>query len=310
MGSRHREDGQPGDDTAWQRTPWARLLMGLLLSQGMYYVLRHLCVAGLLVAEERAGTVWATLTGLLILQGLQAISVLAAGVLIGAAQRQGFLYGAMVGFCDAGLFLVVQQWLGQPPTPVTLFGLPVLQAAFGALGGVIGSSIWKPVPLLAMPTRFPMPGPKITPRSRASSFAGPVAWGRVLLGILLAVAGGLWAGVIRDGVMEASEGKLRIDTHLQAELVTWEISALAVLLGAGVAGATLGNGSKQGIYVGVGTLLTLLGVRMATGHFVPEETVLTVAGTLILGLSGGWFGSQLLPPVVRSSRKRDLAFPL
>ena len=40
------------------------------------------CVAGLLVAEEQAGTVWATLTGLLILQALQAVSVLAAGVLM------------------------------------------------------------------------------------------------------------------------------------------------------------------------------------------------------------------------------------
>src|SRR5260370_38838540 len=85
-----------------------------------------------------------------------------------------------------------------------------------------------------------------------SSFAGPVAWGRGLTGITLAVGGVVWTDVIRDFVLGASEGKLRIDTALQAELVTWEISALAMLAGGGLAGPSTINGMKQRLGVGMG----------------------------------------------------------
>src|SRR5208282_4424076 len=48
-------------EDSWQQTPWGRLLVGVLLGQGLYYVLRHLCTAGALVAhEEGAGGVWGT----------------------------------------------------------------------------------------------------------------------------------------------------------------------------------------------------------------------------------------------------------
>src|SRR5579864_3121891 len=72
--SRHgSDDGPDGLPASWQQTPWGRLVVGLLLAQGLYYVLRHLCTAGLLVAkEELADNVWATLTGLVVVQALQA----------------------------------------------------------------------------------------------------------------------------------------------------------------------------------------------------------------------------------------------
>src|SRR5438105_15600753 len=86
---RHRsEETSEGQTASWQQTPWGRLIVGLLLAQGLYYVLRHLCMAGLLVAwEQSAGSVWATLTGLIVLQALQAASIFAAGLLTGAGQR-------------------------------------------------------------------------------------------------------------------------------------------------------------------------------------------------------------------------------
>src|SRR5262245_65755160 len=36
---------------AWQQTPWGRIFIGLLLAQGLYYGLRHLCVAALLAVN-------------------------------------------------------------------------------------------------------------------------------------------------------------------------------------------------------------------------------------------------------------------
>ena len=41
-----------GEDS-WQQTPWGKLFVGLLLAQGIYYVLRSLCTAGLLAAGGR-----------------------------------------------------------------------------------------------------------------------------------------------------------------------------------------------------------------------------------------------------------------
>ncbi len=296
--------GIPGLDESWQQTPWGKLFIGLVLAQGLYYGLRHLCIAGFLAAEQIHGSVWSLLTGLIVLQVLQAVSVLSAGALIGAGQRRGFLYGAVVGVWNGVLFVLVQHLVEQPLTPVSFFGEPMLQAAFGALGGLIGTMIWKP-PAAVKLTIQSGSGPRVPLlRMRLSPFHGPIAWGRVLTGITLAVGGVVWADVIREFVTEASEGKLSIDTQLQAELVTWEISALALLAGAALAGSTTKNGLKQGLVVGIGSGTLLFGIRLASTAGTPQVLALTWLSSICLCLVGGWFGSQLLPPVVPRSRLR------
>jgi hypothetical protein len=109
--------------------------------------------------------------------------------------------------------------------------------------------------------------------------------------------------VIREFVLEASEGKLRIDTHLQAGLVTWEISALALLLGSAIAGASTSNGLKQGLVTGLGAVLVLLVVRLGGTGFVLQQFIFNAASALCLCLAGGWFGSQLLPPLQLAHRR-------
>jgi hypothetical protein len=280
----------------------------LLLAQGHYYVLRHLCTAGLLAArEDLTESVWATLTGLVVLQVLQAASVFGAGLLTGAGQRRGMLFGAVVGVWNAVFFILVATWTGQPLTPVDLFGEPVLHVAFGTLGGLVGSLIWRPLSLEPAPSQ-PLKSFPAAPRRRSESiFSGPVAWARVLMGVTVAVGGVFWVDVIRDSVLEASEGKLRIDTHLQAELVTWEISALAIIAGGVLAGATTRNGMKQGFCVGLGTATVLLGIRLVSITHTPELLLLTVASAMALSFVGGWFGGQLLPPVYGSSRRKRVS---
>jgi hypothetical protein len=140
-----------------------------------------------------------------------------------------------------------------------------------------------------------------------SPFAGPVAWTRVLTGIALAVGGVIWVDVIRDFVLNATDGKLRIDTQLQAELVTWEISALALFAGGVLSGATTKNGLKQGLVVGIGASTVLFGVRIAGAQLQPLLVFLTLATALCFGLAGGWFGGQLLPPVYNSVRRRRMS---
>jgi len=295
-----------GSSDSWEHTPWGRLFVGLVLAQGLYYVLRHLWTAGVLATHEYApNDVWGTLTGLIVLQGLQGVSVLAAGLLIGAGQRRGIFFGAVAGVWNGVLCILVQNLMGQPVLSLSLFGDPMLQAAVGAVGGLAGGLIWKPIPLVSLPTEPRKSRPIIPVSPRSSSFVGPLAWGRILTGITLAVGGVVWTDVIREFVLDASEGKLRIDTHLQAELVTWEISALAMLAGGTLAGATTKNGMKQGLAAGIGTGAILGGMRLASSHLSLQLVFLTLLSALALCLVGGWFGSQLLPPIFpRSRRKR------
>jgi hypothetical protein len=284
----------------------------LLLAQGLYYVLRHLCTAGLLVAgEEPQESVWETLRGLVVLQALQAVSVFAAGLLAGAGQRRGLLFGAVVGVWNAVFFILVQIWTTHSPTTINqslttidLFGQPVLHVAFGVMGGLVGSVIWRPLPLMTFSLEPRQVLPIVPLRRTASTFSGPVAWARVLTGITVAVGGVFWVDVIRDSVVDASEGKLKIYTRLEADLVTWEISALAMMAGGALAGATTANGMKQGLCVGLGTSTILLGIRLASITHTAEMLVLTVISALTLSFAGGWFGGNLLPPVYRPSRRR------
>jgi hypothetical protein len=137
-------------------------------------------------------------------------------------------------------------------------------------------------------------------------FGGPIAWFRVLCGIGLALGGALWASAIFDLILEAGEGKISVDSNLQVHLATFEITALALLGGGAWAGATTVNGLKQGLCVGLATASVLIGVRL-TGKSLHLDTLATaVSSALIFCVVGGWFGSQLFPPLGGFVRRRNL----
>src|SRR5262249_15604951 len=95
---RQAPGGGPGQSGQWQNTPWGRILVGLLLAQGLYYGLRQLCDAGMLVAsDDTSHGIWKTLFGLILLQGLQALGLLVGGIFAGSGQRRGLLLGTVVG---------------------------------------------------------------------------------------------------------------------------------------------------------------------------------------------------------------------
>jgi hypothetical protein len=158
-----------------------------------------------------------------------------------------------------------------------------------------------------------LPGPT-GPKPRGLAFAsfqllaGPVHWPRVLAGIALVVAGVLWSKTILQFVIEASEGKLSINSHLQARLISLEITALAMLFGAGIAGASTRNGLKQGLCVGVGASMIFIGMDLANLRGSFESVLFTLISTVSLTIAGGWFGAHLLPPIIPGRRRRVRAF--
>jgi hypothetical protein len=289
--------GAAAEGGAWQQTPWGRIFVGVLLAQGLYYGLRQLCTAGLLAGgDDPAGDAWSTLYGLLALQGLQAVGLIVAGLLAGAGSRQGIVYGVVVGVWN-GVLSVALQGGGLPPTTVALLGQPVLHTAFGALGGFLGSCIWKPPPRLELPSGPRAPQALVPTQARPSLFSGPFAWGRIVTGAAVAVGGTLWANVLMELVLDASEGRLSINSHVQAQLVTWEVTALAMFVGGAMAGACTVNSLKQGVGVGLAAAAVLAGIRLGTGYDALPRLVLTVASSLSLGLVGAWFGGNLFPPL-------------
>jgi hypothetical protein len=77
------------------------------------------------------------------------------------------------------------------------------------------------------------------------------------------------------------------------------------LAGGAVASINTYNGLKQGLCVGIATMLILAGVHGAesTDRWF-ELAAFIFCSSLCLCLVGGWFGSQLFPPVVPFKRRR------
>jgi hypothetical protein len=284
---------------SWRQTPWGRIFIGIVLAQGLFYGLRHLYAGVSIVLQEygAAPDKGASFSNVLVLQALQLSALAVGAVMAGVSQRQGAILGCMVGVWN-GVFCVL---LGPSEylSAVALYGQPLIHAAFGALAGWVGATFWKPIPPSAA-SRIVRKQP--LPRRAVKLFAGPVAWIRVCLGSVIAVMGTLTANIFLNWVLDHSYGKLSTSTDLQDKLVTWEIQSLAVVFGGVLAGAMTSNGFKQGLFVGVFTGIGLACFSTNNQHSTMELIALTPIGAFGLSLVGGWFGGELLPPVVPKVR--------
>ena len=94
---------------------------------------------------------------------------------------------------------------------------------------------------------------------------------------------------------------------MQDRLITLEIKALAILLSGVLAGSTTANGLKQGLCVGLATTVILIGIEINYVERWLQAGALTAVGSLCLSAVGGWFGSQLFPPILKVRRDRGLS---
>jgi len=323
----------------WQQTTWGKCVIGVLLAQALFYALWQLGSAVAIMAGADPNW-WDTLFGLLVKQSMQAVSLLAAGMMAGAGQRRALRNGTIVGVYNGFFFLLVETvLLKHQMNLLTLLGQPLLQVAFGALGAYLGRVIWSPV-MPVMPRAegaakadkeaAAMAGGIALPkaRSKPSPFSGKVGWIRVVTGTAVVVIGCLSANAVRDDILRDRPGipKLSVETRSQAQFVAWEISVLSMVFGGAIAGANTLNGPLQGLVVGLISTAVLIGNSIQSewaGHEPPTETLFfTLLGidpgvssvleivlfralsVIPLCLVGGWFGGQLLPPVIGPPRKK------
>lgn len=302
-------DEAPGE---WQHTPWGKILVGLILTQGLCYGLQQLLLAGAgATGEEPTDAVWQTLGGLVLLHMIQALSLLVGGALSGAGQPRGVINGCLVGLGNGLITLLVQRQQHDLYPDVVVYLQPPLHLALGALGGLFGTFIWCPsphVPMLAPSDVPPAAAPDEDSLFSRRLFAGPLHLGRVCAGSFVVVLGVVWSSAILQFVLHASQGTLSVSSHLQAQLVGWEISALAALVGSALAGATTGNGLKQGLCVGLGAGVVLVGIHLSGGRTAVETIAMAGLCLIVLTGVGGWFGGQLFPPIVEGRRRRWSSF--
>jgi hypothetical protein len=298
------------DSSEWQQTPWGKIFVGLVLAQGLSYGLQQILTAGFLASGDGSDT-WDTLLGIVIHHAILGFSLLIGGVLSGAGQSRGIIYGALVGFTSGIISFFVQDLKGEFYSSVLVYAIPLIHLATGALGGALGMLIWRPTPKLPELEGTTTPTPVIASQvgsSLANLFAGPVYLGRVSAGAFLIVIGVVWSKAILDFLLRASNGTLTISSQLQAQLVSLEITALVALVGAGFAGATTRNGLKQGLCVGIAAAAIVLGLQINGPKFTLESAIFTQSGIITVALVGGWFGGQLFPPVSARRRKGHIPY--
>ena len=219
----------------------------------------------------------------------------------GGGQQQGFVLGLLVGGWNAALALLLHQNPAQEGTMLGLYGQPLLHAACGAISGWVGSVIWKPIP-----ADVPMlltAGRKAPPPRKRALLSGKVFWFRALAGAAFVIAGSLSATMLFQKMIDASAGRLATSDSMHDQIITWEIKALALLAGGVLAGAATANGFKQGLFVGLVSCVILIGLQVPKAGAGPEVALWTTVSTFSLATTGGWFGGQLFPPVVKVSRR-------
>ena len=159
----------------WRQTAWGRVLIGLGLSQGLFYALRQLLtgvLGGLTGASpDQVGNL---VHAVLVLQAMQAVAVVVGCLFTGAGQERGALLGVLVGGWNGALLMLFQG--GQGATVVSAYGLPLLHATLGAVAGLVGSAVFRPIPSHPVPPN--LAGPRKAARQAGPGLlAGPVKWG-------------------------------------------------------------------------------------------------------------------------------------
>jgi hypothetical protein len=295
-----------------------QMLAGLILAQGLYYTLRQLGIAAEMVFDG-SGRLPADSRN--ILAGLQICGVLLGGLVAGAGNSRAVFAGAAIGLLNAVALIGAQVALGNRPADFMLFGAWLPHMVFGAVGGWAGRHFWPSLLDLPDPAR---PKPEKTAKVEKPVAPGPpLSWLRVLGGAALSVGCTVWAGAIRDGFIHFASGTFVLESRLQGRFVAWAISALAMLVGGALAGASSRGGLRHGFLVGLLASASIFIIHQeVVKEVLPAETffasvvglpdedtptpaqtgLFLLTNTLLLGTLGGLVGGMLLPRLGESNR--------
>jgi hypothetical protein len=299
-----------------------RTAIGCLVTLGLYLGLREWVAV---VASDSAW--WTGSAGIVVTVLLRAAGVAVGGLVAGAGRHQGARTGATVGVLCGVLFLIADELAGADVAVIGA-GVGATLMLLAAATGRVGSRLWPP----AMDLPEPPPDPqssslvRLARKEKREKTVSRTAWAQVLTGVAIVLFGVVTADPIREGLKWASAGALNLGGPRYAPLADLQLAILIVILGASAAGANTKQGLRQGFLVG---LLAVAGVAVlsvaglntidavAEGLFqllslpladpTSQTTVIALLVLFILCVAGGWFGSQLLPPLAPAWMRTRLA---
>jgi hypothetical protein len=318
------DDHGPAPISRFNPTPTGRMVVGTVLSLGLYLGLRKLAIGWALALFGESEGWWLSAEALIIVFVLQMASAGFGAVLASAGRRYGVAVGAAVGGLCGGLFLAAEVAAGAPPTQLVLLLQPILLAVAGAIAGAVGSWYWGAVPEVELPPPLVKKSSSIELLDeKPKDSRRPTVWYRVLIGAIVIMGGMSLAETARHAAEKASGGVLKVSSRGQGKFMSWQIATLAVLAGGALAGAGTGAGVRHGILVGVlgGIGVTVLGVirgefsqpaeyLLKWMNLAPEDPLDPVGflgiglGVLVAAMVGGWFGGQLFLPLAPAHMRR------
>jgi hypothetical protein len=288
----------PGATPRWQRNFAARLIVSVILSQGLAYCLQQASSAWEMVGGDAGGS-WMTPFGVFTLHSFHAIALILTGMLVGANMENGGSCGAVLGLINGVLFVLFHREAKEIMPIWLFFGQPLIHLVFGAIGGTLGSRIWKPCSLFSLDEGEDESASRARPRLRL--LKGPIHTIRVCVGAFVVLIGLMFTKQLFDFIMSNANG--RVETFFQENLIRYQVMGLAILLGSMFAGATTFNGFKQGLCVGILASSLYIGTQFANPKAILDKSVGTAIVTIAVSLLGGVFGAALFPPLVKTQKK-------
>lgn len=286
----------------WHQSALGRVVICLLLAQGLAFCLQQLFTAWILGGGYLFET-WYTPVGLIALHVFHLLGLVVGGMLVAANQERGIATGSILGLWNGCIFLAVHRVAHDVMPPWLFFAQPLLHLLFGAFGGWLGNRIWPPVTVVTAqdePTAGERAkGPVAPPRPW---LRGPIHTARVALGATFAVLGVVFSRHLMEEIL-LNFPNFHVTTHFQDALMRYQVAAVAAFLGAAFAGATTANGFKQGLCVGIMASSLFIGIQFANPKATLEPTLFTAFAVFGVSLAGGSFGSALFPPVAPRTKK-------
>lgn len=294
-------------------------------------------LAGLLISQSGALAIMQATGALESLCGLPNIfaadsarfalhaSTLLLGAAIAGAANPGFLLtGVTIGLINSFFLIGMQFMVGIRSSPLSLILITGVSTGLGLLGSFIGSRYWPALSLFTPTIQSTPKAKKKEPKVTAPPV--PIAWFRVLGGAALSIGCTVWAGPIRDFIVQNSRGAFSVDSRFQLQFTAWIISALAMLIGGALAGASTRGGIRHGFLVGLFASIGVFIIHLkVVKEVLPAQRFFSIVvglpddntpslgltglflltNTLLIGTLGGWFGAKLLPRVLPPSSPLD-----
>jgi hypothetical protein len=282
-----------------------RLALGVITLLGLYQGLKHLALAS---AISHTGSTELPLEAQF---GLLVAATLSASVAAGTVNRRAPLAGLLISAGAAAGFMGPDLAAGTSLPDTWLVGAPLLLILVGTVGGFAGRLIVPPAPRL--PTFGRHDFSQATPVKKTAR----VIWWRVGMGVAVAMLGIAYADPIREALAKALSGHAA--SFGSSRLLTWQVSAVAALLGGVAAGVNTRSGLRQGIFAGIlAGILAVFSQRVGGSivEFWMDQLQMNEAGPLVtaaLGGStffataiGGWLGSQVCPPAAAPRKRHEM----